>query len=264
MNLLYNLYSYLRIIPYKSIEYIKNYINGVTVPHTHRLYEVPVSKRITNHITNLFLEPTHIIDNIYLGNAYNASNYATISKYNIKHIVNVTKEIKNYYEQQNNLPNNSSGDFYDDINNVEIKDFNNVSNGNNVSISVYNYNTYNNVTYLRVPIYDDSTYHITDYIKESLEFINNAHSTNCNEDSVGSCDGNILIHCYMGSSRSASIVLAYLIYKYNYSLEHALLFLKNKRNIVNINVNFINDIKTYFSLEITSQIIKNGIIHNHE
>jgi hypothetical protein len=261
MNLLYNLYSYLRIIPYKSIEYFKNYINGVTVPHTHRLYDVPVRKRITNHITNLFLEPTHIIDNIYLGNAYNASNYATISKYNIKHIVNVTKEIKNYYEQQNNLSNNDSGDFYDDINNVEIKDFNSVNcvNCNNgystsdVSISIYNYNTYNNITYLRIPIYDDSTYHITDHIKESLEFINNAHSTNCNGGnggSEGNGDGNILVHCYMGSSRSASIVLAYLIYKYNYSLDHALLFLKNKRNIVNINVNFINDIKTYFSLDV--------------
>ena len=52
----------------------------------------------------------------------------------------------------------------------------------------------------------------------------------------------------MGSSRSASIILAYLIYKHNYSLNDALLFLKNKRNIVNINVNFINDIKTYFQL----------------
>jgi protein-tyrosine phosphatase len=230
MNFIYHIYSYLRIIPYKSVEYIKKFVNGTITPHTERLYNISARKRITNHITNLFLEPTHIIDNIYLGNAYNASNYATISNYNIGYIVNVTREIKNYYEYEHEY---KISDFYDDINNVEIKDFNNID----TRISIYG-KCCNDIKYLRIPIYDDCTYHITDYIKESMEFIDNA----CNKD------GNILIHCYMGSSRSASIVLAYLIYKYNYSLDNALLFLKNKRNIVNINVNFINDIKTYFSL----------------
>lgn len=240
MNFIYHIYSYLRIIPNKGIEYIKKYISGTQVVHTERLYTVPTRKRITNHITNLFLEPTHIIDNIYLGNAYNASNYATISKYNIAYIVNVSKEIKNYYEQEN-----KSGDFYDDINNVEIKNvpIRAISMPFDTSISIYGggggCGGSGNIKYLRVPIYDDCTYHITDYIKEAMEFIDNA----CNNN-----DGNILIHCYMGSSRSASIVLAYLIYKYNYSLSDALLFLKDKRNIVNINVNFIDDIKTYFHL----------------
>jgi hypothetical protein len=247
MNFIYHIYSYLRIIPNKGIEYIKKYISGTPFVHTERLYEVPARKRITNHITNLFLEPTHIIDNIYLGNAYNASNYATISKYNIAYIVNVSKEIKNYYEQEY-----KSGDFYDDINNVEIKNvpIHAISMPFDTSISIYG--GYGggggggyggggdgDIKYLRVPIYDDCTYHISNYIKEAMDFIDNA----CNNK-----NGNILIHCYMGSSRSASIVLAYLIYKYNYSLSDALLFLKDKRNIVNINVNFIDDIKTYFSL----------------
>lgn len=243
MNFIYHIYSYLRIIPYKSVEYIKKFVNGTITPHTERLYNISARKRITNHITNLFLEPTHIIDNIYLGNAYNASNYATISNYNISYIVNVTKEIKNYYEYEHEY---KISDFYDDINNVEIKDFNNMDkvvspsiNSNiDTRISIYG-KCCNDIKYLRIPIYDDCTYHITDYIKESMDFIDNARNNK---------DGNILIHCYMGSSRSASIVLAYLIYKYNYSLSDALLFLKDKRNIVNINVNFIDDIKKYFSL----------------
>lgn len=230
MNFIYHIYSYLRIIPNKGIEYIKKYISGTQVVHTERLYTIPARKRITNHIINLFLEPTHIIDNIYLGNAYNASNYATISKYNIAYIVNVSKEIKNYYEQEN-----KSEDFYDDINNIEIK---NVPFDLSTSTSISIFSNYSDIKYLRVPIYDDCTYHISSYIKEAMDFIDNAQSNG----------GNILIHCYMGSSRSASIVLAYLIYKYNYSLSDALLFLKDKRNIVNINVNFIDDIKTYFSL----------------
>jgi protein-tyrosine phosphatase len=229
MNFIYHIYSYLRIIPYKGVEYIKKFVSGTPIHHTERLYDIPTRRRITNHITNLFLEPTHIIDNIYLGNAYNASNYATISKYNIAYIVNVTKEIKNYYEQDYTIV-----DFYE---NIEIKNIPtraiNVPFDTSISIND-NYN--NEIKYLRIPIYDDCTYHITDYIKEAMEFIDNSR------------DGNILVHCYMGSSRSASIVLAYLIYKYNYSLSDALLFLKDKRNIVNINVNFIDDIKKYFQL----------------
>jgi hypothetical protein len=239
MNFIYHIYSYLRIIPYKSVEYIIKYVSGTPFHHTDRLYTIPTRTRITNHITNLFLEPTHIIDNIYLGNAYNASNYATISKYNIAYIVNVSKEIKNYYEQEY-----KSGDFYDDVSNVEIKNvpIRTINMPFDTSISIYGDGGgggYSDIKYLRVPIYDDCTYHISNYIKEAMEFIDNA-SNNKN--------GNILIHCYMGSSRSASMVLAYLIYKYNYSLSDALLFLKDKRNIVNINVNFIDDIKTYFQL----------------
>lgn len=230
MNFIYHIYSYLRIIPYKSIEYIKKYVNGTQCQHTERLYTIPTKNRIANHITNLFLEPTHIIDNIYLGNAYNASNYAIIKQYSFNYIVNVTKEIKNYYERENI-------DFYSDIDNIEIKNIpTSIFTSTDTSITIYD--NYNDITYLRIPIYDDCTYHITDYIKEAMEFIDNATQNK----------GNILIHCYMGSSRSASIVLAYLIYKYNYSLNDALLFLKNKRNIVNINVNFINDVKTYFQL----------------
>lgn len=50
----------------------------------------------------------------------------------------------------------------------------------------------------------------------------------------------------MGSSRSASIVLAYLVYKYKYDINKAIEFIKSKRNIVNINLNFIDDIRNYF------------------
>ena len=53
----------------------------------------------------------------------------------------------------------------------------------------------------------------------------------------------------MGSSRSASITLAYLIYKYNFTLNNGLKYLKKKRDIINININFINDIKEFFNIE---------------
>ena len=194
MNILYNCYSLLRILPIKGIEFVTNYIAGNNTVKTYRLINISNSTKISNHITNIFLEPTHIIDNIYLGNAYNSSNYLVIKNNNIKYVVNVTKELPNYYEN-------------------------------------------NDINYYRIPISDNCEYHISSHIQNVIDFIEQSQKNN---------NGNILIHCYMGSSRSASIVLAYLVYKYKYDINKAIEFIKSKRNIVNINLNFIDDIQNYF------------------
>lgn len=211
MDIIYNSCSYLRILSVKGYDYIQKYIAGnKTVPVTRQI-KLPTKTSIYNHIINIFLYPTNIIDNIYLGNGYNASNYSVIRDYNIKYIVNVTKEIPNYYEY-------------------------NIISNNNCTISTYNLD----IKYFTIPIYDNAENHILEHIDKVLEFIEEAQSNN---------DGNILIHCYMGSSRSASITLAYLMYKYNFTLNKGLKYLKKKRDIVNINTNFIIDIKKYFDID---------------
>jgi protein-tyrosine phosphatase len=90
--------------------------------------------------------------------------------------------------------------------------------------------------YYRVPIQDDSEHHISDFIQEILEFLNSTTIDNENA---------ILIHCYMGSSRSASVVLLYLITKLQYDFDTALTLIKTKRPIVNINNNFLEDIRQF-------------------
>ena len=49
----------------------------------------------------------------------------------------------------------------------------------------------------------------------------------------------------MGSSRSASVILIILVYKYGFSFDEALTLIKSKREIVNINTNFLEDIKDW-------------------
>ena len=49
----------------------------------------------------------------------------------------------------------------------------------------------------------------------------------------------------MGSSRSAIIVLLYMIKVKKLSYEDSLKLLKEKRDIVNINVEFINQLKKF-------------------
>jgi protein-tyrosine phosphatase len=206
MNILYNCYSLLRILPLKGIEFVTNCIAGNNAIKTYRLINTSNSTKISNHITNIFLEPTHIIDNIYLGNAYNSSNYSVIKNNNIKYIINVTKELPNYYEK-------------------------------------------NDINYYRIPISDNCEHHISIYIQDAMKFIEQTQSNN---------NGNILIHCYMGSSRSASIILAYLVYKYKYDIDKAIDFIKNKRNIVNINLNFIDDVRNYFNNDVHNYIINDN------
>lgn len=199
MNIVYYIASYIRILPRKAGQFIYNKYYGIPHYNTNRMIELPLSKKVWNHVENLYLEPTEILPGLYLGNAYNASNYKTIEKLNIKTIVNVSKELPNFFEK-------------------------------NTSIR-----------YLQIPIKDDSENHITEFIHSVLDFL----------DQNGPYDKNnsVLIHCYMGSSRSASIVLLYLIYKYQYSYNAGLELLRSKRPIVNINTNFLKDIYDYFNEE---------------
>ena len=196
MNILYYIASYMRILPRKAGQFFVNKYYGIANHNTNRMIQLPLTRKVWNHVENLYLEPTEILPGIYLGNAYNASNYRTIDKFNIKTIVNVSKELPNFFEK-------------------------------NTSIQ-----------YFQIPIKDDSENHLSEFIRPAIDFL----------DLNGPYDENnsVLIHCYMGSSRSASIVLLYLIYKYQYSYSSALELLRARRPIVNINTNFLKDIYDFY------------------
>lgn len=48
----------------------------------------------------------------------------------------------------------------------------------------------------------------------------------------------VLIHCQMGLSRSVSLGLAYLMYKYGWNLEYAMNYLVNLKDNISPNINF--------------------------
>ncbi|XP_055636547.1 dual specificity protein phosphatase MPK-4 [Toxorhynchites rutilus septentrionalis] len=56
---------------------------------------------------------------------------------------------------------------------------------------------------------------------------------------------NVLVHCYFGVSRSATIVIAYLMDKYKLGYEAALHRVKSKRRFVMPNPGFINQLKLF-------------------
>jgi len=73
-----------------------------------------------------------------------------------------------------------------------------------------------------------------------------SHFTNTNKfiaDGIQS--GGVLVHCRAGISRSATIVLAYIMFSQNLSFEEAYLMVKEKRSVIKPNPMFTRQLRIY-------------------
>ncbi|ROI69451.1 Dual specificity protein phosphatase 26 [Anabarilius grahami] len=77
------------------------------------------------------------------------------------------------------------------------------------------------VTYMGIDAQDSPTYDMSAHFNNGAEFIHRA----LNEG------GKILVHCHVGISRSATLVLAYLMLKQNMTLVEAIKKVKDERGI---------------------------------
>merc|ERR1711956_166375 len=85
------------------------------------------------------------------------------------------------------------------------------------------------VDYYRVDVEDISREPIELFFPEATEFI---HSWISREQ-------NVLVHCRAGVSRSASVVIAYLMTYQGYSLHEAFFVVKSHRSVITPNVGFM-------------------------
>ena len=99
---------------------------------------------------------------------------------------------------------------------------------------------YSDIEYLVYSdIDDDPTQNLIKYFSPTFEFIDRSFKTG----------GRVLVHCHAGISRSSTIVIAYLMYKYGMDFSKAFDITKKARSIVHPNYGFIlqlnvlNDIK---------------------
>jgi protein-tyrosine phosphatase len=74
-------------------------------------------------------------------------------------------------------------------------------------------------------------------IDESFNFLNGV-------------DGNVLIHCQAGRSRSAAILIAYIMYKDNMSYEESYNIVKKYHSIVELNSGFVKQLNNFIPLQI--------------
>lgn len=55
----------------------------------------------------------------------------------------------------------------------------------------------------------------------------------------------MLIHCHAGISRSATVCIAYLMYKNNLSLEKAFDHVRSRRGVISPNLNFMQQLQEF-------------------
>lgn len=84
-----------------------------------------------------------------------------------------------------------------------------------------------------IPLLDLPTEDIKSAINESIYFISYAIQNG----------GKVLVHCNAGVSRSATIVIAYLIIEKNYTFSNAMQLVKSKRECICPNSGFIIQLK---------------------
>lgn len=89
--------------------------------------------------------------------------------------------------------------------------------------------------YKTVDLCDTITTNIQKYFNLCNQFIDYAITN----------QGVVFIHCICGVSRSATIVIAYLMYKYQYSREVAIKYVQNCRQCVNPNHYFLHQLALY-------------------
>ena len=121
-------------------------------------------------------KPKQLIDkigsNLYIGNVHAAMNVDLLCQYNITHIVNVTVDKSNFFENKGYV-------------------------------------------YHRIPIEDqrNEANNLKSMLPDALKFI----------DENVKMGNNVLIHCNAGTSRSATVLLAYIMYSMKISLKDAYL-----------------------------------------
>jgi len=89
-------------------------------------------------------------------------------------------------------------------------------------------------TYLWLNVNDDTQATLQPYFDQAYTFIR--------EQQTLHPDKRILIHCYMGASRSASIMAYYLMRKLAFTRDAAVSYLEDKRPVVNINQAFLTQL----------------------
>ncbi|XVF65058.1 hypothetical protein PTKIN_Ptkin09bG0216000 [Pterospermum kingtungense] len=87
--------------------------------------------------------------------------------------------------------------------------------------------------YKIIPVLDKEDTNISQYFDECFDFIDEAKRQG----------GGVLVHCFVGKSRSVTIVVAYLMKKHALSLSQALEHVKSKRPLAAPNSGFIQQLK---------------------
>ena len=98
-------------------------------------------------------------------------------------------------------------------------------------------------SYLRLDMKDHAKFRIQDAINQAVPFIRQ-HLEKKKKKGTAAPAATVLVHCQMGISRSATIVMAYLMHKHGLTYDDALRLVQRKRPIVQPNPGFEAQLRT--------------------
>jgi len=123
---------------------------------------------------------------------------------------------------------------YDDARNLNKLSHLGITHILNTAIEIPNFYP-NYFKYLRLNLDDISQQNLYPVLDKSYKFI----------DNVVNNDGKILVHCAAGISRSSSIVIYYLMKRYNWDYGRAYNYVKSHRKIINPNNGFCRQLRFF-------------------
>ena len=106
----------------------------------------------------------------------------------------------------------------------------------NVTAEIDNYYEHCGITYFKIPIKDDNNESIKIYLEDSYDKI---------DEFLSKKDGKVLVHCYMGASRSASIVAYFTAKKTGADITEVIGNLIERRPVVNPTQQLVADLITH-------------------
>jgi len=89
--------------------------------------------------------------------------------------------------------------------------------------------------YLNVRVYDDEKTDLLKHWDDTFKYITRARSEG----------SKVLVHCKMGVSRSASVVIAYAMKAFGWEFKTAFDYVKRKRSCIKPNGSFVAQLETY-------------------
>ncbi|XP_059051388.1 dual specificity protein phosphatase MPK-4-like [Achroia grisella] len=92
-----------------------------------------------------------------------------------------------------------------------------------------------NITFKYVKLADVPKEDLISHLPETNDFIKEAITKG----------GTVLVHCYFGVSRSAAVVVAYIMEKYGLCYEDAFTLVKSKRRFISPNIGFVAQLKLF-------------------
>jgi len=102
-----------------------------------------------------------------------------------------------------------------------------------VGLRIY-YNPISGIQHHVYPAFDIETFDLSKYFENTYEAIEN-----------GLKKGGVLVHCAAGISRSATIIIAYLMKKNKWTYQETYNFVKRKRSVISPNSGFVRQLKNY-------------------